>query len=47
MYILVMYVCLHKALQFMSGYVILVYLLLANSSGDISIHKNGLWKALG
>lgn len=32
-------VCLHKALQFMSGYVILFYLLLANSSDDIFVHK--------
>lgn len=40
-------VCLHKALQFMSGYVILFYLLLAYSSDDIFIHKKWLMKSTG
>lgn len=44
---LCVYMCLHKALQFMSGYVILFYLLLANSSDDIFIHKKWLMESTG
>lgn len=46
-YIFFVCVCLRKALQFMSGYVILFYLLLANSSGDIFVHKKWHMESTG
>lgn len=46
-YIFFVCVCLRKALQFMSGYVILFYLLLANSSDDIFVHKKWHMESTG